>query len=547
MEDDKSLKLKRIQGILAVIAIAGFGFWVNRAITIKGLYMDDLYMWSCYGEQSLMEFAFPVGTSTRFRPVYWLATYLQMAIIGTHVSWFVPFNVICNIIVALVIYGFASRLSGIRLTGLAAAICYLASRFAYYQIGQALGLMETMALLFAVCILYLLWRYMEFDSVKSLFRRIGKIRVYTERSADPFYYAALLLYFLLAFVHERYIALLPLFFYAAAVRMFNERASGRLPAFISPAVTAAVIMIIRRLAIGKAVPAGTGGTQVTETFSIRQAAGYAVDQIMYIFGVNSGPEYLNGLPWENVPRGIKLITAGSAGIIACLCIIFIYVIIKELRAGDEKIRKEAVLNIETALLFILFIKLCVLCSSVTIRLEMRWIYVSYAAALMFAAFMTGAAAGYARYREMRPAAEGKDAKDGWAAHSHLKTAAACLFTAYAVLSVYTNVFYRASFDRLYFWADQQRMNSLYEQTIGKYGRDGVFGKKIYILENSYGMSDFYGRTFFKPYDKNKKAEGTEVIFIESADDAIKAEIAAGTALLIKEVPEENAYEDISLN
>ena len=51
-------------GILLAMAV-----WVNRGIEIKGLYMDDLYFWSCYGEQSFLQYVFPVG-STRLRAVF---------------------------------------------------------------------------------------------------------------------------------------------------------------------------------------------------------------------------------------------------------------------------------------------------------------------------------------------------------------------------------------------------------------------------------------------------------------------------------------------
>ena len=37
-------------GILLATAV-----WVNRNIEIKGLYMDDLYFWSCYGEQGFLQ------------------------------------------------------------------------------------------------------------------------------------------------------------------------------------------------------------------------------------------------------------------------------------------------------------------------------------------------------------------------------------------------------------------------------------------------------------------------------------------------------------
>ena len=36
-----------------LLLLAVFAFYIIRDIEIKGLYMDDLYMWSCYGEQSL--------------------------------------------------------------------------------------------------------------------------------------------------------------------------------------------------------------------------------------------------------------------------------------------------------------------------------------------------------------------------------------------------------------------------------------------------------------------------------------------------------------
>ena len=45
---------KRKDGLLVFALLLGLGFFVNRGVTIKGLYMDDLYLWSCYGEQSFL-------------------------------------------------------------------------------------------------------------------------------------------------------------------------------------------------------------------------------------------------------------------------------------------------------------------------------------------------------------------------------------------------------------------------------------------------------------------------------------------------------------
>ncbi|MDO5775274.1 MAG: hypothetical protein Q4P22_01460, partial [Eubacteriales bacterium] len=283
MTDTKN-KNKIFFDVLLLILLAVFGFWVNRDIVIKGLYMDDLYMWSCYGEQSLKEFVFPVGTSTRFRPVYWFAAYFQMFIVGNHINRFAGFNIVVNLIVVVMLYYMSAKLSRSRICAFFVGTAYLASRFAYYQIGQALGLMETMALGFAIAILWLLYRYM----------KEGKG-----------YYPALIVYFLLVFTHERYLSLFPLFYLVLILRVIgakpganseslsaygsgankniinavsgeadgivsNSKSDTRetrsrlgirnIAAWITPAVELILIVIIRMFTIGKAIPAGTGGT-----------------------------------------------------------------------------------------------------------------------------------------------------------------------------------------------------------------------------------------------------------------------------------------------
>mgnify|MGYP004504866733 FL=1 len=542
MTDTKN-KNKIFFDMLLLILLAVFGFWVNRDIVIKGLYMDDLYMWSCYGEQSLKEFVFPVGTSTRFRPVYWFAAYLQMFIVGNHINRFVGFNIVVNLIVAVMLYHMSAKLSRSRITAFFVGAAYLASRFAYYQIGQALGLMETMALGFAIAILWLLYRYM----------KEGKG-----------YYPALMVFFLLVFTHERYLSLFPLFYLVLILRAIgakpgvnseslsaygsganktiinavsgetdgivnNSKSDTRkirsrfgirnIAAWITPAAELVLIVIIRMFTIGKAMPAGTGGTEVTDTFGLMQTINFCKDQIKYIFGINAGPEYLNGLPWEMSPAYIQKTVIAGCAVIGCVVLIYIAELI---RRKDRKVLFEAV---SAAMLFGGFIALCIGCSSVTIRLEMRWIYVSFTAALLYAAYMIGFI-GEDRQRVLR-------------------TAALSLFAVYAVITIYLNIFYRGYFINIYFWHDQLRMNSLAEQTVEKYGMDNILGKDIYILENSYGMSEFYADTFFKTFDKDKKAEGTKVIFADDKRNIDTEAVKEGRALVIKELPEEHAYLDIT--
>lgn len=85
---------------------------------------------------------------------------------------------------------------------------FLASRMAYYQIGQVLGLMETMALWMAISILWNLYRYVN------------------EENREKCFYIASLLYFGVCFVHERYMTLLPLLLLALLLKQCKKYPSG---------------------------------------------------------------------------------------------------------------------------------------------------------------------------------------------------------------------------------------------------------------------------------------------------------------------------------
>ena len=149
------MERRKKDDVIVALLLTIFAFWVNRGMEIRGLYMDDLYLWSCYGEQSFLEYVFPVG-STRFRFLYYLAAWLQLALVGSHVEWFVPINIVLNVGIAFTLYFMAKKFSRSTCIGALMGIAFLASRMAYYQIGQVYGLMETMALWMAIGILYLL-------------------------------------------------------------------------------------------------------------------------------------------------------------------------------------------------------------------------------------------------------------------------------------------------------------------------------------------------------------------------------------------------------
>ncbi len=477
-------------GILLATAV-----WVNRNIEIKGLYMDDLYFWSCYGEQGFLQYVFPLG-STRFRFLYYLAAWLEMAVVGNHVNWFVPFNILLNTAVSCSVYLIGRRLSRSKGIGFLCGFMYLISRMAYYQIGQVLGLMETMALWMAIGILWYLYRYLDGEDGRK------------------YYYMSCALYFGVCFVHERYMVLLPLLLFVLLVKGskdLTEWGAG-LSSFL-------LVQAIRVFAIGSVLPAGTGGTQVADTFSLADTIRHGLSQIAYVFGINAGPEHLNGRPWAQSPLAIRILVLLADAAIAVIVLGFL---IKVIRDKRKDVKGKVLCSLA---LFLLFIGACIASSSVTIRVEMRWVYVSLTAALLLLAYMYGYLT------------------EGVKPELYLKRLWpwGAAFACYVILMLPAELFYRAQYPNLYLWPDQLRYNSLAEETYGRYG-DSLFGKNIYIIGSSYEMSDFTARTFFKVFDKERTAEGTSVEFIDSIRDI---GLVDSRMLVLREDPEHNGFQDIT--
>ena len=512
------------EGLLIFAILIGFGFYINQGVELKGLYMDDLYLWSCYGEQTFREFVFPMG-STRFRFVFYLAAWLEMFILGGRVELMVPFNIILNASIAYSVYAISVRMSkGRKLVSILLAGAYLLSRFSYYQIGQFYGLMESLGLWAGIGMLYYIWRYAN------------------ERSSAS-YVIANVLYFMASFIHERYMVLVPVLLLGLLIGSKPERRRNRqaaeqetnetqdegrrknrsrgqsasnekaVPKWIFLVMTIgvfALIQLIRFLTIGTLSPAGTGGTDVEDTFVMADAIKHAWEQVWFVFGHNSGPDYLCVMPYEDSPENIRALIDKSNLVLGLSILAF--VVGMALEAVKTKNPKKLIPHIKTVVLFLAFIALSIGSSSVTIRVEMRWVYVVYAAALILLAYMSSVM-GYA----------------------------AVLIPIYVALIFQPETFYRDNWDTLYLWPNQLRYNSLAEETVGKYG-DDIFDKQVYIIGNNYEMSDFTAQTFLKVYDRDGDAKNTKIKFIDSDFDF---KTISDSSLILWEDKEHNAYKDVT--
>lgn len=525
---------------VALVLLLLFGLFINRHLSIRALYGDDLYLWSFYGCEDFWSFTFPKVTKGNFRPFYWALSYLEFRLIGPHVHWYARFNVLLNVAIAWVIYFFSRRLSrltrtpqGMRIgqaVGLLTGMLYLQSHFAAYQIAQVLGLLESLALLLALLTLWGLFDYMEGRGTRAYLR-------------------ACLCFFLVIFTHERYIALAPLFYLAVLTQYLTERrlcrrfapsrsscaASDEIPAMnrlgrtvelLLPLLILAVFFGTRMVVAGEAIPVGTAGTKVQDTFSLAEALGFAFSQVAYIFGINAGHAIFCGVSFADSARWVQGLI-----VLSWLCLLLMLVLYVRMAWKRGRITPRL---IGENLLFICFIALCIGSSSITIRLETRWVYVSYTAALLYLSYMLGeiaksgavkAKAGRAvrtRAATVQRASAASVSASGERAACRgmaMDLAFSLLFMAYGAVMTPVEHYDRQHYPNIFFFFDQDRVNSLADCTIDAVGAGEFLGKKqVYIYYNYYEMSDFYAEYFYKPFDPEKTGQGTEIHFINRPDE-----------------------------
>lgn len=139
--EKKERQLLGTEYLLALAVFLLLGFFVNAGIRTDGYSGDDLYLWYCYGRETLPEYIFPLG-GTKFRLVFNVLSYLELWLLGPNIHLTVAVNIVLNAFVALFIFHCARVISGRVLVAMFAGLAYMLSHFSYYQISQAYGLMR---------------------------------------------------------------------------------------------------------------------------------------------------------------------------------------------------------------------------------------------------------------------------------------------------------------------------------------------------------------------------------------------------------------------
>lgn len=494
------IKLKNIaKYIFIFIVLLLVCILVNKNLVIKGLYKDDLYNWSWFRGMNPLDFSFGFFSESRYRPFFNLIQYFEYLIVGTNPIIFTYFNFITNSLLALFVFHFSYRLKAGNLISFLISVLFIFSHFAYYEIGQAFGLLETEAQFLAILILFL------------CFKIVGII---DKKNINITIIITLILFFILSFTHERYLCLMPLVLFSILFSSgYKDQSKTNVYKLIYVSlfvVVLALIALVRYIALGKIIPAGTGGTSVEETFNFTETIKNCFKELLLIFGINVGPEHLVGIEFSAIPN----IFTKFFGILSITAVLIIYAIylIDKMHSKDKK-------SWLPDIMFILFLGSCIAASSVTIRVEMRFVYASFTVCLLYLSYICG----YIFDKK-----------------NHFLSLIFILFTlVFIVMRMPLELRYRSYFNKVHCIVDQMMMNSLYDNTIGVYGVDDVLhNKKIYILNNYFGMTDFYAEYFYKIYDKENI--GNKIIFISDINDLPYGPNDENSIVLVEDIVN-NAY------
>ena len=495
-------KYEYLKDVLLSILLIGIAFVINAGMSIRGLYQDDLFMWSTRRGVGFFKYVFPDQTR-KFRPVYWIVAWIYQGILKNNISLIVPINIIIAAIIAIGVYFFAKEMAKSRGLAFTLASMFLISRFSYYNIGQFLGVMEAMALVFALLMLYFLY-------------------LYIKNGKGIYFYYACGFYFLNCFTHERFMVLLPMLIFAAIVGKRRKI----LNALISISLFV-LITLIRLLALKSFMPEGTGGSKVSETFNIADFFHSMRIEILYLLGINTGPEHLNGINFHNVNTALKLVII--IGILAAFA--FIIKFIYSIAVYRKKIELSWIKNI---LLFTGFIIGSMVSSAVTIRVEMRWVYAPYLFMLLLISYIYGADKSIIVKR-----VKSKKIKASPGKIFHVSFTAVVLLFVWAFCMITADIYYRGYYDNIYIFIGQNRANSLADETYYKYGKD-LRDKRIFIIKNDFKLSKFDSLEFFRSYDQNIRED--IVTFIENYRSIGQID---DDMIVLSEDLKNNSYQDVT--
>jgi hypothetical protein len=433
-------------------------FWFYK-LGFRTLMGDDLVGWNYYSSvPSFIKATLLNFESNKYRPIFAIASYITFKLFKYDYGLFFYFNILFNFAIICVLYTLILKINkNNHFMAFALSIAYITSRFAYYNILQVTGLIEALSLFLLLLTLHFAVDFYKTHDVSKLLFGI-------------------LMYCLLIYTHERYIVIGAFLF---LLIIFKR------PRFLTlwlglVAFVPTLNMFLKKFVFNIRALEGTGG--VALAFNPVTFFKFLIAGFLNMFGINVGPEYLNGIAY----RQVNSLTDWCIGLIILMIIALWGLSFVSTDKTEKKKRLTSHLQIQALFLVLFFSLLAV--SSITIRQELRWLYAPFVVFLLFVSYLL------AKIR----------------VSTFVKYILVVLLIS---LFVRNDVYYKQYVGNIYFSYCQKIADSMYDQSIGKYGRS-ITDYKVYIVKDENLSWPLLGSLFFHPY----LGDSFTVNYIESTAD-----------------------------
>ena len=464
---------KNISRILLAVLFIINVYWFNQ-FSFNTIMGDDLIRWNhFYSKGSFLEKSLTFTTANKYRPVFDTVQFLQFKLFSYDYKLFFYFNILFNFIVVFALFKTIKACTkNNSFIAFVISIIFITSRFSYYNILQANGLLEALSLLLVILIARACIEYL----------KTGKLTY--------------VLYFLslncvITFTHERFIVLVPflllVLFFKKPSKFPNIFYCGIIFPFL-------LLAFIKKVIFKARFFDGTAGVPID--LNPLPKINFFIDGCLNMFGLNYGPSYLNGISFSQ----IDINTYRFSVIIVVLYLLIIILGLLQYKKLSFDARKK---QVQILLLWAIAFFLLILCASVTIRQELRWLYAPLALFLILIAYILSNIS-------LKPILK----------YILLVTICLCI--------VRNDIYFKNNQSDVFFIYSEKIADALYSETVQKYGT-GLRNYSLYIEKSDLLNWPIQDSLFFVPY----LGDNFKVNYVENIDNVDLTATNKGKVILLR--------------
>lgn len=439
---------KKIYTRIALIALFVVNFLYFWRFKDIGIIMgDDIKLVTYFSDRSvsIVDKVLTNSSFLNYRPIAYSIICLEVYLFGNVYLGYFMFQVLLNFINIYSIFWITKKIcDGHSIIGFIVSLLYIVSPCAYYGITQIFGTMELLCIFWSVWLFYM--------GIK-----------YSENRSNRYFLLCVLLYSMALFSHERTMVYIGFLFVLIVLRFKTESKKTIIGRLLIATVPLIVNYFIKTTILHMHFFEGTGGTSIQVNF--KSAFDLLARGIMLVFGINLGPEYLNAISFNELNVFLKTILI--------LSLIFQILVIVLYSVNSIKNYRKETKNLDILILGISMCGVSIVSFCLTIRLEMRWMYIPctiYFITLFYLILHCNISKNI------------------------YKILGTVIFGAFILFSVN----FSTGVDRLFFFRAMHMQQSLYEETIFKYGKK-IKDYDIIVVYNNELEWAMQGSQFFEVY------------------------------------------------